>query len=195
MSRTVLRLAAPLLLGLVLIVSESAAVNIPSGGPAIPLAGTTAAATPDLAGVVVEDAIRPFAVGPFKGHLQDRVVRSNVSGALHFYYRIVLDPQSVGRVTGVRKAGFGPAAAPTDSDWRVDGLGTRAPKTAQRSADGQWVSFNHAPPGTISTGESSRFVFIKTKAKQYQLTGQTVILFTGAGPGGSVTLKTFRPVY
>jgi hypothetical protein len=58
------------------------------------------------------------------------------------------------------------------------------------------VSFNHLVPGSsVGAGESSRFVYIKTRAQKYAETGQTIIVFAGGGPGGSVTLKTFRPVY
>jgi hypothetical protein len=197
MSTKLLRFAVPFVLALVLSTTRSGAVIVPPGGAAVPLAGTTAAATPDLPGIVVQDVMRPFAAGPVKGVLQDRIVRSTATGTLHFYYRVILDPQVPARVIAVRKFGFNPAAAPTDSDWRMDGLGTRAPKTAQRTADGAWVSFNHLAAGSsIAASESSRFVYIKTRAKQYTLTGQTLIVYTG-GPagGGTITLKTFRPAY
>jgi hypothetical protein len=197
MSRSLLRLAAPLALALTLVAAESQAVPVPPGGAPVALAGTTAAATPDLAGVVVQDVMRPFAAGPIKGFLQDRIVRSNATGTLHFYYRIILDAKAPGRVTAVRKFGFDPAAAPTDANWRMDGMGTRAPIAAQRTADGAWVSFNHlVPAASISPGESSRFVFVKTRAKEYKLSGKTLIVYTGGSAGGgTITVETFRPIY
>jgi len=66
-------------------------------GATVALPGTTAAAQPALAGVVVRDALIPFSVDDgightiFKGTLQDRVVRENGSGTLDFYQTIRAD--------------------------------------------------------------------------------------------------------
>jgi hypothetical protein len=197
MSRThsLLRLAAPLALVAFLGLQQTAlAVNVPAGGGAVPLPGSTAAVNLDLAGPIIEDVKRPFSVGGVKGYLQDRVVRSNNTGLLYFYYRVVLEATSIGRITVVRKAGFGPAAHTIDSDWRIDGLGIRQPSAAQRSADGNWVSFNHVTT-SIGPGESSRFVYIGAGTKLYKLSGQTLLVYKTKSGGGTIPLKSFAPVH
>jgi hypothetical protein len=174
----------------------AAALNIPAGGAPVPLPGATAAVQLDLAGPVVQDVQRPFSAGGVTGYLQDRIVRSNITGKLYFYYRVVLDRRSTGRVTVVRKAGFGPAMYTIDADWRIDGLGTRAPVFAQRTADGNWVTFNHVPVANgINAGESSRFVYIGAGTTQYKLGGQTLIVYQDKAGGGTIQLKSFSPVH
>src|SRR5437868_1176213 len=73
------------------------AIVLPSGG-LVGTPGTTAAARPELAGVVVQDVIRPFSVvigtTVVHGWMQDRVVRENQNHTLDFYYRIQLDQNS-----------------------------------------------------------------------------------------------------
>ena len=64
------------------------AVSLPPGGFSL-LSGTTAAARPELGGLVLEDTLRPFSIdlgGGFSvtGMLQDRVVRSATDGTLDF---------------------------------------------------------------------------------------------------------------
>src|SRR3954465_10144425 len=60
-------------------------------GAAVPLPGTTAAAEPALAGLVIHDSLLPVSVSDgighviFRGHLQDRVVRESGTGNLDFY--------------------------------------------------------------------------------------------------------------
>lgn len=75
------------------------------GGGIVALSGTTAAARLELAGVVVEDVLRPFTIGLFgggeiHGTLQDRVVREDIAGTLDLYYRIFNDASSFGVSAG-----------------------------------------------------------------------------------------------
>src|SRR2546423_15056565 len=64
-------------------------------GGSVAVAGTTAAARPELAGVAIRDALLPFTITSasggtiFKGTLQDRVVRENQAGTLDFYETII----------------------------------------------------------------------------------------------------------
>jgi hypothetical protein len=108
--------------------------------PGGPLPGTTVAAMPELAGVVIEDVIRPFHIplaggGRITGTLQDRVVSENTTGALDFYYSIKNGITSTGvgplgtnipDITEVIRRSFPPSVT-TDMDWRIDGLGEIAP--------------------------------------------------------------------
>ena len=120
---------------------------------------------------------------------------------LDFYYKINMDPASRGAVYAVRKFGFGPAAMPTDVDWRIDGLGTSHPAAAGRNLAGDQVLFNHSN-WFIWPGTQSRFVFVKTRAFNYKQGGPTILCWrsdpaTGGigGASGYIALPSFQPVY
>lgn len=155
---------------------------------------TTAASEPDLAGVVVHDVLVPFTLKSATGvvcagNLQDRVVRSNKTKQLHFYYRI-RDTKGPGAIKLVATIGF--AVPVLRVAYRTDGLGTVAPRTASRSGGtGALVTFAFSDP-TISCArhQESRFVLIKTTATAFAAGGTTRILAT-TGAGASV--PTVKP--
>ena len=94
------------------------------------LAGTTAAARPELAGVVLEDAMQAFNFQGVTGTVQNRVVRE-ASGTLDFYWKVNVDSSATGTgIAAFRLTDFGLSNI-TDADWRVDGLGTVAASTAR----------------------------------------------------------------
>jgi hypothetical protein len=162
---------------LCLAVLAAQAVPLVPGGVAF-LFGTTVAARPELACVVIRDAVSPFEVRDangnvvLKGTIQDRVVKENATGTLDFYFRIKNDPGSTAQITRVDRRNY--AAFATDVDYRTDGLGEIGPTRAWRSNDGSAVyfDFSNAP---ILPGQSSRFVFIRTPARNYNLGGFTVL--------------------
>jgi hypothetical protein len=133
----------------------------------IPLAGTTAAAEPDLAGAVVGDKLVPFAIAsataPLSGTLQVRVVR-NGAGKLAYYWKINNSASSTGQVDSLSFTGFPKQAY--DADWRKDGLGSVAPSSVagNLSVDFKtWVyGFRFKAP--VKPGESSRFFFLRSGA-------------------------------
>lgn len=176
---------------------EASVLLIPGGGP-LPLAGTTAAAEADLAGVVVHDAVHPFrivnAAGAllFEGKLQDRVVKSNRGGVLHFYSRIRDTTAGLnGIVDKVFRINFG-VTPKVAVDWRSDGLGTVPPGFASRSGGiGDALAYWFAPGQILVGGSESRFFFAKTRSTQYDLKGRTIIRLT---TGDSVTLFSARPL-
>lgn len=190
-------MGAAMVVTLGVIANQAGAVPLAPGG-AVATPGTTSAARPELAGVVVQDVIRPISVAVggtvIRGWLQDRIVRSNQTGTLDFYYRINIDQGSNGAINQVRKATFAPAGAPTDVDWRMDGLGTKNPKGAIRSANGQIVVFEHPGGNAIMPGQQSRFVFVKTRAREYKV-GTSMLRWTSAGGSGVVVVPSFHPVY
>jgi hypothetical protein len=175
--------------------SKAHAVPVISGAAPVPTPGTTSAARPDLAGVIVADVIRPFSVvtsgGKAVGWVQDRVVRSNLTGTLDFYYRIHVDPSSEVSLVKVTRDSFWswPDTISTDVDWRIDGVGQRAPWRVWRNDDGQWIYIDHSGGATIHPGETSRFVFVKTNAKEYSV-GYMWLNWT---PGGAFGVSGFQP--
>ncbi len=187
---------APLLslAGLVtsLCISALAVPLSPGGGAA--LSGTTAAAQPDLAGVVLEDRIRPWTFtlpsgAVVKGTFQDRVSRSNATGLLHFSFRLKNDAASQGVIARVRRGQYGPSGG-INVDFRVDGLGSVGAPAA-RFLTGTDIDvlfdFANAP---IKPGGESRFHFIATKVKEYDESSMAII---EGGAGGGVRFKVFSP--
>jgi hypothetical protein len=161
-------------------------------GATIPLPSSTAASEPDLAGVVLHDALIPFVVKDTlgrvlcRGRLQDRVVRSTQTGLLHFYYRIRGDRRRQrGRIRSTITLSFG--LDTLSVGYRLDGLGAVNPTSATRTAD--TVQFDFKDP-LLSCSAESRFFFIKTSAKTFG-PGQTALVLSS---GQSVTLNTVAPV-
>ncbi|GAB4511752.1 MAG: hypothetical protein Tsb0026_15070 [Sulfuricaulis sp.] len=162
------------------------------------LAGTTAAASPELAGIVLEDVIRPFTIEwgaglSMTGTIQDRVVRSDVDNTLIFSYRIINDATSDAPLRFVMREDY--AGFTTDVDWRSDGLGVTGPNFATRSFDGSDVTFFFNGLAMIDPGEDSNFFFIKTNATTYNEDGSGVIAVTGSENNGrSFHFDTFQPL-
>src|SRR5215218_1184948 len=169
-------------------------------GAAVPLPGTTAAAEPALAGLVIHDSLLPVSVSDgighviFRGHLQDRVVRESGTGNLDFYQTLRADagfaiPAMLQHVDRTSFAGWGVRA-----DWRIDGLGdpTIQPERAVRSVDGKVVRFDFGND-RVDPGDMSLFYFARTDSKAFDLNGTTTLAF-GQGPipasgNGAVTLR------
>lgn len=171
-----------------------------SPGDTVPLSGTTVAARPELAGVVLQDVIRPFSIdfgdGTFTtGQVQDRVVRETATGTLDLYYRIFNDAGSAGFVGQIVRGFFDGFA--TDVDFRIDGLGTVGPDSAFRSLagslGGDQVFFSFLAD-RIDPGEESRFFFVRTDATNFNEGGGTLINSVNArGISQSVNFPTFQP--
>lgn len=147
------------------------------------ISGTTSAARPELAGVVVEDVLTPYKFERsgkiLKGEIQNRVVRSDVDGSLDFYWRIRPDPSSTGEITAFRVGGFGSFSL--DGDWRIDGLGSVAPEIARNFGTGS-VNFLFPDSGVgPAEDDSSRFFFLDTKATHYTQSGQYDLLCANNG--------------
>ncbi len=197
-SMTVVRNA---LLGAILatFVTAAGAVALPTAST-VGLPGTTVAAHPELAGLVLEDVDQPFSFLDSTGHtlsgvVQNRVVRSSVDGTLDFYWRIKDTSGSSasgdpGAITAFRVGGFGNLAL--DADWRIDGLGTVHPNQAHRFPNPSFINFLFNAPALVPTNDSV-FFFLDTQATNYAKVG--IYDFTGTGGNGiSASFATFAPV-
>jgi hypothetical protein len=162
-------------------------------GDATGLSGTTVAAQPELGGLVIVDDLIPYQIfggggAPllYEGNLQARIVRSDVTGNLSFNYRL-RDPNGElnGIVASLEADSF--VGWSTDVEYRTDGLGTKEPTRATRSADGSDVAFLFG--NSLFSNEDSYFMHILTDAKAYT-TGQTTLTLTD---GSSVVLSTYQP--
>ena len=141
-------------------------------GSAVLLPGTTVAARPELAGVVLVDQLVAFSVTiptdqHITGMIQERVVREFGSGTLDFYWRVFNDSSSLNNLGFFRLGQF--ITGSYDADWRIDGLGTVNPDNAFLfvSPSG-FVNFEFT--AGLAPGEESRFMFLHTDATSYGLT-------------------------
>ena len=175
--------------------SAQAVTLVPDTWVALP--GTTEAAEPQLAGVVLEDDIQAFSFnggsGVISGTVQSRVVRSSVDGTLDFYWRIISDDRSAGSIGSFRLGQF--IASEYNANWRIDGLGQVASDAARLFspvANGD-VNFRFVSPNgssTLGPGQESYFLLLDTTATSYARTG--VFDFTGPSQiSGQYT--TFAP--
>jgi hypothetical protein len=77
--------------------AHAVALNQPSGNFAnTALPGTTVAARPELAGLVLEDVLTTFNFDGVSGTVQNRVVRETTTGTLDFYWKIDVDANASG---------------------------------------------------------------------------------------------------
>jgi hypothetical protein len=176
----------------------SAVVLLPNTTVGLP--GTTVAARPELAGVVLEDVLQPFSFVDSSGHtlsgaIQNRVVRSSLDGTLDFYWRIrdttgTSASGDPGAISAFRVGGFGNFAL--DADWRIDGLGTTNPVNARRFPDPGFVNFLFGDTGLVPDDESV-FFFLDTQETAYAKRGSYDLTGTG-GNGISASYSTFAPV-
>lgn len=186
--------------------SQSAFAADVGPGTTVPVSGTTEAADPTLAGLVLYDQVLPFSItlatgGTITGTFQDRVVRSDVLGTLDFYARIISDRSSAGGVTAFLRAYFNnyPGTGSTASmDYRTDGLGSVAPLWATRSPDssgaGFYFDFNNNTQG-LAAGEESFFMFYRTTATAFDVKGYGYVAhYNGSGYDYSDALRLAQPV-
>jgi hypothetical protein len=165
-------------------------------GEFTPLSGTTEAARPALAGLVLYDAIEEtilFAFGPgVPVQIQLRVVRSDITGLLDFYYRILTGTTPLGSPADTVTIWLPPPAGitVTYADFRPDGLGTTAPD-----------KFIYGPPdnkytfvfsGGVPADTSTRFFFVSTNARDFSATGAD--LGDAELPGTEIIVKVPGPL-
>lgn len=188
MKRVTLALAVALALG------ASARAEILSVG-ITPLSGTTVAANPQLAGVVLEDDLVPFTFstpsGTVSGAVQSRVVRSSVDNTLDFYWRVLNDTSSSAAITSFHLANF--YVPVYNANYRIDGLGDVAPDSARRfpTPDVNFF-FGNLSGNTLAPGAGSNFFFLDTNALHYTRSASYDLLTQDGGISG--TFSTFAPV-
>lgn len=181
------------------------AFAVPLTGPFLTaLPGTTVAARPELAGIVLVDRITPFSYtrpligGTISGSIQESVLRSSVDGTLDFYWRITSDATSAARIGEFDIYGFNTNRY--DADWRIDGLGIQPATDAGHTGGDVRVRFytiwDIVPIGGIAPGSSSKFVFLDTDATSYAETATmrlSDISCIGCLTGVSPSISTFAP--
>ncbi|WP_299785091.1 hypothetical protein [uncultured Marivita sp.] len=164
-------------------------------GDSILVTGTTAAANPELAGVVIQDTIvstpnvgvpdLPFLFARFE--VQNRVVRSAVDGTMVFMPRILFGANvTAGNLLVDRVEMFGLGNFAIDANYLTDAPGDRGPTTASRSADGETLDFGFGFPLVINNlfsgvREESYPIALKTDATAFENSGQISIFARAQG--------------
>jgi hypothetical protein len=161
------------------------------------LTGTTAASQLELAGSILQDMSTPYdftgSAEHVKGVVQSRVVRSDLTRTLDFYWRIIPDSTSTGDIYALRMGGY--IGALLDANWRIDGLGTVPPQTILNFGSGS-VNFLFSPPEQVGPGvgpnDSSMFFFLRTDAIAYDQSGFFDLL-SAPSDAMSALYATFAP--
>ena len=176
--------------------SFAVAVPLAPGAFVFPLPGSSAAAEPQLGGVVVEDVLRTVSGNfsqtglPFEAQIQDRVIHS-VDGTFDFYFQVTLTTKPDVYPMVVSREGF--AGFATNVGWRTDQGGTQPPDDASRTADADTIVFSWGF-GDVPQGSVTRFFYVDTDATAYAETGAaTVNLSPSFNENGSATFVTFAP--
>lgn len=161
-------------------------VPLPPGSVDVPLPGTTSAAEPDLAGLVLADQLISFtgldnATGgiAITGTLQDRVVQETLTGNLDFYGRITITGSTniLAAIDSIGEGSF--AGFNVNANFRTDGLGVQGPNAASSSSDGSEVAWYFESPqrlGAPGGASESLFFFAQTDAKNFDANGSARIV-------------------
>jgi hypothetical protein len=201
--------------------SNSAAVTPSSNGYDQALAyGLTYAADPSLGGYIIADTIRTV-MCPCRNcqtsssqpvTIQDRVVRESVSGTLDFYSRVVSVAPGLDLLSFAR-TGFFSELPNLDFNWRPDGVGS-IPSSGQAAAllwvhlsatgwfspifpgaDGPyWADIAPNPGLGMTAGQQSRFIFLRTRATEFDESGELTMARIADGYGW-VTGCSILPAY
>lgn len=174
-------------------------------GTTVALPGTTSAAEPFLAGVVLEDELINFSLpvsqtnpALITGTVQQRVVREDGTGTLDFYWRIT--ELTGGSLGYLRVGNF--VSAVYDANFRIDGLGDVGPSSLLRFTAGlggatndfaaNFNFVNQAGGDSLAPGQSSKFMFLHTNATTYDKSAFFDIASTGTFTA-SASFAAFAP--
>lgn len=186
--------------------SPVSAASTPIAGPgSYPVGAVDLATEPDLAGVVLADRMQPFTItgsagGSVSGTIEESVLRSNLTGLLHFYHKLTIDAVS----------GFAPGS---HLEWlEFDAAATGDPLAVGRRSDGVGTPtstiYDLAGSGTSrfdfnlidldAPGFESQLHLWKSNATNFTLTGKLRVqgyefVGTSAQPLSSPWLLTYAP--
>gem|GEM_PF-3743648 len=194
---------APLAGLAILLLAEPAAGGPLPPGAELPLSGDSFDNHPEWAGTVMNDTLHDFTVRNgsgeviLEGRLQDRCVKSNLTGNLVFkpWVRDLSSPSGTGRVVAIVVGGHG--GLTIDAEYALAGSGAAPSGVARSAGRGEEVTILFEPDG-VGPPDGSRPVELVTDAPGYSLDGEVVVVAED-GPGGerfSTTLQgTVAPVW
>ena len=172
--------------------SGNAAAVLVDPNSTVSLPGTTAAAEPNLAGLILLDETFNFSLQAtpgstemITGTVQQRVVRETNTGFLDFYWRVYdIAGGSLGyfRIGNFNSDTF-------DANFRIDGVGDVSPSSIHRFAGDKssYVNFNFVDAAggmSLHPGQSSNLFFLHTTATDYNY-----FAFFDLGSAGTYTMS------
>jgi hypothetical protein len=195
-----LKRLVPLLAVLLLPALPVFALPVLPGGAVVNPTGTTSAADPEQAGLILTDGTIDYTVFQDPGSpllrvfgvVQNRVIESAVTGNMIFA-PILREPRNLIAntsfgITGFRVTGY--AGWDVDVDFRTDALGDKGFTDVARTADGDRMTFLYGDPlrvDSLAPGllEESLPPAIKTNARAFQFTGTMDIFGQFYDPTGT----------
>jgi hypothetical protein len=128
----------------------------------------------------------------YQGTLMTRIVRSHMSGNLHFNYRIMdANPELAGRISHVEIGGFGDFQ--TRVEFRDDPISTgdEGPFSADRSLDGNIIDF--AFDGGLNTADESHYFFAMLDTDTYFEDSALATIYLESGEAVSLIVDSATP--
>lgn len=190
----------------IVLASPASAVSTPIAGPgSYPVGATTVAEEPDIAGLVLVDLYQPFVItgsagGSAHGAVHQQVIRSDLTGFLHFDTRLIID-SAMGFDPGsyVEWLELDPVATgePIAVGRQTDGIGT--PTSTVYDLAGTGMSrFDYNLIDLDGSTFESQFHILKTKATAFALTGKARVegyefVGTSAVPIASDWFQIYAP--
>jgi len=179
-------------------------VNLDPGDFTADLSGITNTQMSELIGTVEFDSYQDISVyggepvqGDDGGMLYDatlmtRVARSNETGNLMFYFRIMDSNADLnGQISHLEISGF--SGFQTRVEYRgEEGFGDVGPSIAARSLDGDLLTFDFN--STLATDQSSKFFFVMLDIAEFDYDGILPQATVYLQSGHSITLDIMPPV-
>ncbi len=170
-------------------------VNLQPSEYAGGFSGVTNVELPELIGSEYYDFYQDFSISGDAGELYSavlmtRVVRSDMTGMLHFNYMIMdADESLAGAVSNIDISGF--AGYQTRVEYRNGAAAATyaAPIDANRDASGDVLSFDFGD--SFDTGEQSKFFFVMLNTDTFEAPTEGV---SGNGATATIYLRTGESV-
>ena len=185
-------------LGIMLVSTLTSAVPLLPGG-AVAINGE------NLPGLVQEDENPYVTVGPCTFMLRDRVTKNEDDGTYNFNHHFKLTENDFSangytvNIVSFAESGF--TGYSTDVDWDdTTSNGHNSPAWAERTADGDIVTFSQYSPMLMNIDDQTFFSTTRTNALAYGLVGTCTItiqmMLPTGGPGEiySGTIDTYAPI-
>jgi len=128
----------------------------------------------------------------YEGTLMTRVVRSHMTGNLHFNYRILdANADLNGRISHVEVGGFG--LFDTRVEFRNDSVSTgdEGPTMAQRSVGGDIINFMF--DGGLNTADESHYFFAMTNTDTFYEDSALATIYLESGQSVSLLVDSAMP--
>ncbi|MHA7813565.1 MAG: PEP-CTERM sorting domain-containing protein [Phycisphaerales bacterium] len=129
----------------------------------------------------------------YQGTLMTRVVRSHLTGNLHFNYRI-MEPSDglAGRISHIEVGGFGDFQTRVEFRNDATSIGEEGPYMAERTIGGDIVDFTF--DGGLNTADDSHFFFAMVNTDTFYEDSALATIYLESGESVSLVVDSATPV-